>query len=132
MIIYDRRKFMKIFGKEFVTRKQLKAENNKLMHRLSRLENTYDTLLKTLDGVTIELEDYTSTFPFKLGQTVYDLQLKNESGRYTKKNASIEHSMINEVIVSEKNYFGLVARYRNHDVFMTYDDAIKYLASACP
>jgi hypothetical protein len=123
---------MKIFGKEFVTKKQLKAENNRLMHRLSKLENTYDMLLKTLDGVTIELAGYASDFPFKLGQTVYDLQLKNESGRYTKKNASIEHSMINEVIVSEKNYFGLVARYRNHDVFMTYDDAIKYLASVCP
>ena len=101
---------MKIFGKEFVTKKQLKA-------KVAALEATTVGMLEA--------------FPFKLGQVVYDLQLKNEAGRYTKKNASIEHSVINEVVVSEKNYFSLVSRYRKHDVFLTYDEANNYLTSVC-
>lgn len=101
---------MKIFGKEFVTKKQLKA-------KVAALEAASADMLEV--------------FPFKLGQVVYDLQLKNESGRYTKKNASIEHSVINEVVVNEKNYFSLVSRYRKHDVFFTYNDAYSYLTSVC-
>lgn len=101
---------MKIFGKKFVTKKQLKE-------KVAALEAANTGMLET--------------FPFKLGQVVYDLQLKNESGRYTKKNASMEHSVINEVVVSEKNYFSLVTRYRKHDVFMTYADADSHLASVC-
>jgi hypothetical protein len=101
---------MKIFGKKFVTKKQLKE-------KVAALEAANTGMLEA--------------FPFKLGQVVYDLQLKNESGRYTKKNASMEHSVINEVVVSEKNYFSLVTRYRKHDVFMTYADADSYLTSVC-
>lgn len=101
---------MKIFGKEFKTRKELKA------------------IITRLEG---ELNAMKGVFPFALGQTVYDVQLRNEKGRYAKKNASLEHSLINEVIVDEKNYFGLVERYRRQDVFFDYDTADAYLMDVC-
>lgn len=101
---------MKIFGREFKTRKELKATINKL-------ENELDTMRES--------------FPFFIGQTVYDVQLRNEKGRYAKKNVSLEHSLINEVVVDEKNYFGLVERYKRNDVFFYYESARAYLESVC-
>lgn len=101
---------MKIFGKEFITKKQL--------------ENKVSTLEKAL-------ADMLDAFPLQLGQTVYDIQLRDESGRYTRKNASLEYSRINEVEVSDKNYFGLVDRYKNHDVFFERLAAEEYLYNVC-
>ena len=101
---------MKIFGKEFKTRKELKAT-------IAKLES--------------ELYAMKDAFPFSLDQTVYDVQLRNEKGRYAKKNVSLEHSLINEVVVDEKNYFGLVERYKRNDVFCSYGDARAYLESVC-
>ena len=101
---------MKIFGINFVSKKELKNKNVELMS---------------------ELEDMIETFPFKLGQTVYDVALKNDKGRYTKTNPSREHSTITPVTVDEKNYFGLVKRLRRNDVFFAQDDAEAYLNTIC-
>lgn len=101
---------MKIFGKEFVTKKELKAKVVELSATLAR---------------------YEETFPLTLGHTVYDVQLRNDKGRYAKKNASLEHSMINPVVVDEKNYFGLVDRYRKNDVFLDEAIAKAYLIAIC-
>ena len=101
---------MKIFGKEFVTKKELKEKVNALEY---------------------EIDNMKEVFPFKFGQTVYDIQLKNEAGRYAKKNPSLEHSVINEVVVDEKNYFNLVKRYRDKDVFITFNEANEFLTMVC-
>lgn len=101
---------MKIFGIEFETRRELKA-------RIAELENKLDAMK--------------DAFPFTLGQIVYDVQLRNEKGRYAKKNVSLEHSLINEVVVDEKNYFGLVERYKRNDVFFGYNEAKAFLESVC-
>lgn len=101
---------MKIFGVEFKTKKELKAEVAQLEGKLGFVE---------------------ATFPFALGQTVYDVQLRNQNGKYTKKNASLEHSLINEVVVDKKNYFGLVERYNKYDVFTNYESAKEHLESIC-
>lgn len=101
---------MKIFGIEFKTRRELKA-------RVAYLENELDTMR--------------DVFPFTLGQTVYDVQLRNEKGRYAKKNVSLEHSLINEVIVDENNYFGLVERLKKNDVFFSYESARAFLERVC-
>ena len=101
---------MKIFGREFKTRKELKAT-------IIKLENELNTMKEV--------------FPFFLGQTVYDVQRRNEKGRYAKKNVSLEHSLINEVAVDEKNYFGLVERYKRNDVFLSYDAADTFLRDIC-
>ena len=78
-----------------------------------------------------ELEIMKDMFPFMLGQTVYDVALKNDKGRYTKTNPSAEYSTITETVVDEKNYFSLVKRYRRNDVFVEYDDAVDYLGTVC-
>ena len=101
---------MKLFGIEFITKKDLETKIN---------------------AVTKECESLKETFPFVLGQIVYDVSLKNEKGKYTKTKPSFEHSIITEVIVTEKNYFSLVARLKRNDVFFTYRAAKEYLTSIC-
>ena len=101
---------MKLFGIPFTTKKELKKQVAELMS---------------------ELDSKIEVFPFNLGQTVYDVQLRNEMGRYAKKNASLEHSLINEVVVDEKNYFNLVERYKRKDVFTTRELAQIHLETIC-
>ena len=101
---------MKIFGIEFETRRELKKKVTQLAYELCAIQNV---------------------FPLTLGQIVYDVQFRNENGKYTKKNASLEHSLINEVIVDKKNYFGLVDRYNRNDVFLSYDEAKAFLEKVC-
>lgn len=97
---------MRIFGKEFITKKELKEKIASLQY---------------------EMKELRAMFPFNIGQTVYDIQLRNANGKYAKKNISLEHSIINEVVVSEKNYFSLVKRYQENDVFVTKIDAETFL-----
>ena len=83
------------------------------------------------DDLQAQLKEFAVKYPFDIGQTVYDLQLRNDKGRYTKKNPSREHSVVNEVVVDKKNYFNLVDRYADNDVFVTYEAAEKYLDEVC-
>ena len=94
----------------------------------------FDTKRKLRDRISdleFELEEMIEMFPFKIGQTVYDVALKNDKGRYTKTKASLEHSTITEVVVDEKNYFSLVKRYRRNDVFTSREAAEGYLRAVC-
>ncbi len=93
-----------------VSRKQLKAENEALKQIINEYEVQY---------------------PFLMGQVVYDVQLRNNKGRFTTKNPSKEYSMINEVTVDKKNYFNLVDRYNNNDVFFTEEAAKEYIDTVC-
>ena len=87
--------------------------------------------LKTKNALKTELAKVRESFPFDIGQVVYDIQLKNSRSRFTKTNPSFEHSVINEVVVDTKNYFNLVERFENNDVFTSYDDAVMYLHLLC-
>lgn len=87
----------------------------------------YNTCVKQREQLLELLE----MFPFKLGQEVYDVQLRNAQGKYTKKKPSIEHCRINKVVVDEKNYFSIVKRFRNNDVFLDFDTADAYLMDIC-
>ena len=98
---------------------------------MSIFKNTKSELKATNVALMQELEEMVEMFPFKLGQTVYDVALKNDKGRYTKANPSIEHSTITEVVVDEKNYFSLVKRLGRNDVFFIIEDAEQYLATIC-
>ena len=101
---------MKIFGKEFLTKNDLK---------------------NTVAALEQELCTMKEAFPFELGQEVFDIQLRDETGKYTKKNASLEHSRINPVTVGESNYFSLVKRYKENDVFSDLKDATEFLNTVC-
>ncbi len=108
---------MKIFGINFETRKELKEQIFEL-----NLSN------KELEGELAQIQD---KYPLDIGQIVYDIALKNAQGKFTKTKPSFEHCTITAVTVDEKNYFKLVNRFRNKDVFMSEAAAKAYLESIC-
>ena len=108
---------MKIFGVTFTTKKELRR----------MLSELYDEL-EICVGECMYVRDM---FPLDLGQSVYDISLKNNKGRYTKNKPSLEHSTITKITVDEKNYFSLVKRFRNNEAFSTRADAEEYLKAIC-
>ena len=116
------------FFKNFKTKKQLKETIEKYEHEIVRLTDLLTVL--ECDYLT-KLNSFLQNYPFEFGQVVYDVQLRNEKGHFTKVNASREHSKINEVIVDKKNYFNLVDRYNKQDVFTSMEEAVKHLDEIC-
>ena len=89
------------------------------------------TLCNRNEELREDLREYEILYPFTMGQTVYDVQLRSAKGRFTKTKASREHSLINEVVVDRKNYFNLVDRYNAEDVFLTREDAEEKINTVC-
>ena len=112
----------------FITKKKRIRE---LEEELENMRTTNNELLVNNNDLSDEIIEMKSKFPFDLGQVVYDLQLRSSKGRFTKTKASREYSLINEVVVDKKNYFGLVDRYASNDVFTDKIEAEKYLESVC-
>ena len=112
----------------FITKKKRIRE---LEAELENMRTINNELLVTNNTLSNELVEMKSKYPFEMGQTVYDLQLRSSKGRFTKTKASREHSLINEVVVDKKNYFNLVDRYTSNDVFTDRIEAEKYLESVC-
>jgi hypothetical protein len=108
---------MNIFGLHVTSKKEYKNVIAELQAKIAEHEAVIEAAFEA--------------FPLTVGQTVYDIALKNESGRYTKLRPSFEHSTITPVEVTEKNYFSLVNRFRRNDVFFTQEEAEEYLKSIC-
>lgn len=115
----------------WTSKKALRKKIADLEAQLMDAEGMNDELNERIHYINETLEFYQDTFPFELGEVVYDVQLRGANGRYTKTKASKEHSVINEVEVDEKNYFKLVERYRNHDVFLARETALAHLDTVC-
>lgn len=115
---------MKFLWFNVETKKELKA-------KISKLEAQNNSLRKYNEDIAELCGDMRSRFPFDIGQTVYDIQLRGENGRYTRTKASREHSLINEIVVTSRNYFKLKLRMLKHDVFKTRDEAENYLDNVC-
>ena len=122
---------MKIFGINFTTKKELKKANTDLLAKVTGYGLKVAELESDLDSANDEILYLKHMFPFELGQVVFDVALKNAQGKYTKKNPSLAHCTITEVTVNDKNYFSLVKRYNNNDVFFTKKEAEKFLKSVC-
>lgn len=129
---------MKIFGINFTTKKELKYQVSVLELDLDACEEELDAYRDKLETCEnklaiceTELAYMQQKFPLNLGQVVYDVALKNAQGRYTKTKPSREHCTITEVEVNEKNYFGLVKRLNNNDVFFNQEDAESHLDCVC-
>ena len=129
---------MKIFGINVETKKELRAEiarlevqNDLLLTRNSKLTDKVDDLTTAVNSANDKVLCLKRMFPLALGETVFDVALKNAQGKYAKKNPSFEHSTITEVVVTEKNYFSLVKRLENNDVFYTRAAAEDYLKAIC-
>ena len=96
------------------------------------LKETIVELKREVEDLEFELDQLAEQFPLTLGQTVYDIALKDSKGRYTKTDPSADYSIINAVIVDEKNYFNLAERFkRNNDVFFSEAEAAAYLNRIC-
>ena len=115
---------MKIFGINIQTKKELRT-------RISELEAQNNQVRKYNEDIVDAYEMLKACYPLDIGATMYDVQLRGEDGKYTKTKASREHSLINEVIVTEANYFTLKKRMLKNDVFFTLDHAKKYLDEIC-
>ena len=126
----------------WATKRKLKCQVEELENKVTELDNQ---LKETVDSyeeyishradlfqlAVDQLASYQTQFPFNLGDIVYDIQLRNNKGRFTKRNPSKEYSVINEVIVDKKNYFNLVDRYNTNDVFRNREEAESYVESIC-
>jgi hypothetical protein len=115
---------MNIFGLHITTKK-------KQLERIAEHDAEVQELKNMIIELNEELYDMVDAFPFRLGQVVYDVALKNAQGRYTKTKPSREHCTITEVEVNEKNYFSLKKRLENDDVFYDREEAEEYLNSVC-
>lgn len=115
----------------FITKKK----HNKIVSEMEEVLSDYEQrclkLSIQLDATLDEMDKFRAAYPFQIGQTVYDVQLRNEKGRYTKTNPVCEYSKVNEVVVDKKNYFNLVERMKAKDVFTSYEAAIERLHEVC-
>ena len=115
---------MKILGINFETKRELRE-------KISDLEDMLLEYIEGIDDLEEALDDMLAMYPFDIGMIVYDIQLRGENGRYTKTKPSLAHSIINEVVVDEKNYFKLRKRMEKNDVFMLREEAEAYLQKVC-
>lgn len=115
---------MYIFGLHITTKK-------KRLDYIAKHDDEVQKLKNEIIELNEELRNRVDSFPFYLGQVVYDVALKNAQGRYTKTKPSREHCTITEVEVNEKNYFGLKKHLENNDVFYEREEAEEYLNSVC-
>lgn len=99
--------------------------------KIKELEASLHDANKKIAELSNKVNKFEAEYPFTIGDTVYDVQLRSAAGRFTKTKASREYSIINEVVVTTKNYFGLVNRYRSFDVFKTMQEAENHLNSVC-
>ena len=121
---------MRILWFNVETKKELRAKIDALQDQVAIERNTKLEVIKYNNEIANAYERMTMIYPLDLGQTVYDLQLRGDNGRYTKTKASREHSLINEVVVDKKNYFKLVDRLGT-DVFEERCAAEFYLDQVC-
>ena len=115
----------------WISKKKLKQENEYLQSQLDRGVVLYNEAMGELVELSKLVETYRAKYPFEMGQVVYDVQLRSDKGRFTKTKACREYSIVNEVVVDKKNYFNLVERLANKDVFLTLEAAEAHLKEVC-
>ena len=115
---------MKFLWFNITTKKELRNE-------ISKLTRDNIDLLIAKNHLRNELAEYKKAFPFKLGDTLYDVQLRSAKGRYTKTHPSKAQSKVNPVVVNENNYFELIHRMDSQDVFYDEEAAINHIEILC-
>lgn len=115
----------------WVTKKKLKAEITDLTNKLDIANKEKDNLEAVLSEFIEKLNMYKKKYPFELGQTVYEVQLRNSKGRFTKTKGSREYSSVIEIVVDARNYFKLAEKFNTADVFTDYTVAQNYLLNIC-
>lgn len=115
----------------FITKKKHNKIVAEMEASLSEYQQRCAKYTIQLEATLDEMDKFRAVYPLQLGQTVYDVQFRNEKGRYTKTNPVCEYSKVNEVVVDKKNYFNLVERLNAKDVFFTAEEAEARLHEVC-
>ena len=115
----------------WTTKKKLRKQIAELLEQIKDVTLLYNDANATIAEREDMLNDMFKKYPFEIGQVVYDVQLRSSKGRFTKTKASREHSYINEVVVDKKNYFNLVDRLAENDVFTNKPAAEAFIADVC-
>lgn len=85
---------------------------------------------KHADELNAVVTKYKVNYPFNVGDTVYQIQLRSKRGRFTKGKASRAHSTVVPVVVDKKNYFKLRDVF-GLEVFDSEDKANTCLDGLC-
>ena len=122
---------MKIFGKTIMTRKRLKEDIAILEMQLERVRDASKDMRLRCTMLEADVDYMKSMFPFMLEDTVFEIQLKDSKGRFTKTKADRTQSGVIEIVADTKNYFKLVERYRAGNIFLSFEDASIKLDEIC-
>lgn len=116
---------------KFVTKKTLRTQNAAYAEHVRTLTEINKTIVKYNEELADKVEELLNMYPFNVDDVVYELILKNDKGRFTKKSPSIEHSAIVETTVTKRNYFTLMEKYKNCLAFTDENEATSYLNKIC-
>ena len=86
---------------------------------------------KQVEDTFAELEKSKKLFKVGVGETVYDITLKDKNGKFTLKRPCLETSTIKAVEVTEGNFFDIIRRIEKKDVFHDEERARKHLEKLC-
>lgn len=86
---------------------------------------------KQVEDTFAELEKSKKLFKVGVGETVYDITLKDKNGKFTLKRPCLETSTIKAVEVTEGNFFDIIRRIEKKDVFHDKERARKHLEKLC-
>lgn len=86
---------------------------------------------KQVEDTFAELEKSKKLFKVGVGETVYDITLKDKNGKFTLKSPCLETSTIKAVEVTEGNFFDIIRRIEKKDVFLDEGRARKHLEMLC-
>lgn len=86
---------------------------------------------KQVEDTFAELEKSKKLFKVGVGETVYDITLKDKNGKFTLKRPCLETSTIKAVEVTEGNFFDIIRRIEKKDVFHDEGRARKHLEKLC-
>lgn len=86
---------------------------------------------KQVEDTFAELEKSKKLFKVGVGETVYDITLKDKNGKFTLKRPCLETSTIKAVEVTEGNFFDIIRRIERKDVFHDEERARKHLEKLC-
>lgn len=115
----------------FTSRKKIRKYIETLIEENKQLKKTQQEVTMYNNELADKLEELMKKYPISCGDTLFEVCLRNDKGRFTKTKPSKEYSYIETVIVDTKNYFKLVDKFNNKEVFTTEKSAKKHLDSLC-
>ena len=115
----------------FTSRKKITKYIEELIAELQEVKKENSKIREYNKQIADKCEHIMKLYPINIGDTLYEVCLKNDKGRFTKTKPCKEYSSVEELTVDTKNYFKLVEKFNNNEIFFVKKDAQKYLDSLC-